>query len=221
MRLLPRGKTIKEQLDTSKLKMPDALQKMCANYFSGYLSFEVAQGDGIIGYVKGQIVAALWQRYVGEERRERLCGELALQMIFREIQSDKCLMGVYRLRDDFIPYVRQFCQAKVEARDQLVELLDIHRLMARLKQKQFSGCLRLHSGDRVELIFYSEGVALGFFCDGSLGLSADIDAATSIVLDERCLVDIVRANPAGEQDCRIRGVNLEKVWLRVWRDLNP
>lgn len=221
MRLLPRGKIVKEHLDTSKLKMPAALQKMCANHFSGYLSFEVAQGNGIIVYVQGQIIAALWMRYVDEDRCERLRGELALQMIFREVQGGNCSMGVYRLEVDFIPYVRQFCQAKVEARDQLVELLDIHRLMARLKKDQFSGCLRLHSGDRVELIFYSEGVAHGFFCDGSMGLSTEIDITTSIVLDDHCMVDILRANPSGEQDCLLRGVNLEKVWLQVWRDLNP
>lgn len=221
MRLLPRGKTIKEQLDTSKLKMPDALQKMCSNHFSGYLSFDVAQGNGVIGYASGQIVAALWNGYVSEEQGERLCGQLALQMIFREVQCNTCLMGVYRLEDDFVPYVRQYCQATVAARDQLVDLLDIQRLMDRLKTQRFSGCLRLHSRDRVVLIFYSEGAALGFFCDGSMGLSTEIDVATSIVRDENCKVDILQANPAGEQDCRIRGVNLEKVWLQVWRDLNP
>lgn len=221
MYLLPRGKTVKEHLDTSKLKMPDALQKMCSNHFSGYLSFDGAQGNGIIGFTQGQIVAALWKRYNSSKPQDRQCGELALQMIFNEVQNDECLMGVYRLEDDFVPYVRQLCQATVEARNQLVDLIDVQRLIDRLKKERFSGCLRLHNGDRAELIFYSEGRALGFFKDGCLGLTSDVNIADSIVLDGQCKLDILKENPAGEQDCRIRGVNLEKVWLQVWRELNP
>lgn len=221
MYLLPRGKTVKEHLDTSKLKMPDAVQKMCSNHFSGYLSFDGAQGNGLIAFAKGQIVAALWKRYNSAKPQDRQCGELALQMIFSEVQRDECLMGVYRLEEDFIPYVRQFCQAFVEARNQLVDLLDVRRMMASLKKDKFSGCLRLHNGDRVELIFYSDGGALGFFCEGSLGLTDEVSITDSIVLDGKCKLDILRENPAGDQDCRIRGVNLEKVWLQVWRELNP
>lgn len=221
MYLLPRGKTVKEHLDTSKLKMPDALQKMCSNHFSGYLSFDGAQGNGIIVFAKGQIVAALWKRYHSAKPQDRQCGELALQMILSEVQCDECLMGVYRLEDDFVPYVRQFCQSIVEARDQLVDLLDIQRMLDRLKEEKFSGCLRLHNSDRIEMIFYSEGVALGFFCDGSLGLTDEVNITDSIALDGKCKLDLLRDNPTGDQDCRIRGVNLEKIWLQVWRELNP
>lgn len=216
MYLLPRGKTIKESLDTAKLKMPDALLKMCANHFSGYLSFESADAAGVLVYAHGKIVAALHQ-----SEDQRICGENALEMIFRTIQSQHCLMGVYRLEDDFVAYVQQFCHSKVAAANQMVDLLDMERLGRRVQEDNFSGSLRLHSDKRVVLIFYSEGKALGFFRDGDTGLSTDVDVNSSIVKDENCLLDILPDDSNGCTKCKLVGANLEKVWLQVWRELNP
>ena len=63
MYLLPRGKIIKERLDTARLKMPDALLKMCSNHFSGYLTFENDKtgASAVLCYAHGKIVAALCQ----------------------------------------------------------------------------------------------------------------------------------------------------------------
>ncbi|MDY0190499.1 MAG: hypothetical protein RBR22_07165 [Desulfuromonas sp.] len=216
MYLLPRGKTIKESLDTARLKMPDALLKMCANHFSGYLSFETAKSNGVLCYAHGKIVAALWQRI-----ELRLCGERALEMMFSVVQSETCTMGVYRLEDDFLPYVQQFCNAKVTWNRLLLDVLDIERLMARLHREKFTGCLRLYGAERVELIFYNEGRPLGFFCDGGIGLTTDVDVANSIAREENCLLDILTNDPDGCSKCKLAGINLEKVWLQVWRELNP
>lgn len=220
MYLLPRGKTIKEQLDTSRLKMPNALLKMCANHFSGYLLFENDGSSGVICYAQGKIVAVLWQQVDDGGCGERLCGELALEMLFRDVQRDKCLMGVYRLEDDFVPYVQHFCHASVDLQDQDFDLLDIERLLARVQQEDFNGCLRLHSSDSVVLIFYCAGKAHGFFCDGEMSLVTDVDVATSIVHDKHCLVDILRTDSVVEQGYLMAGINLEKTWLKIWRELN-
>ncbi len=216
MYLLPRGKTIKERLDTALLKMPDALLKMCTNHFSGYLSFETAKSNGVLCYAHGKIVAALWQ-----QKEQRLCGESALEMMFRVIQSEACFLGVYRLEDDFIPYVQQFCNAEVTRVNQLLDVLDIERLMTHLQREKFTGSLRLHSAGRVELIFYNEGCAHGFFLNGGIGLTTDVDLADSIARDGNCLLDILTNDPDGCIRCEIGGINLEKVWLQVWRELNP
>ena len=220
MHILPRGKIIKEQLDTSRLKMPDALLKMCSNHFSGYLSFETEGSSAVICYMQGQIVAVLWQQADGRGCGERLCGESALEMLFRVVQRDNCLMGVYRMEDDFVPYAQHFCHASVELQGQLVDLVEVERLVARVQREDFNGCLRLYSADHVVLIFYAEGKAQGFYRDGEMGLVTDVDVATSIVLDKLCLVDILRTDLVAEQSYLRGGINLEKTWLKVWRELN-
>jgi hypothetical protein len=215
MYLLPRGKIIKERLDTARLKMPDALMKMCANHFSGYLSFEAATSNGVLCYAHGKIVAALWQ-----QAEQRLSGERALDMMFRVVQSETCSMGIYRLEDDFLPYVQQFCNAKITCDSLLLDVLDVERLMARLQREKFTGCLRLHGAERVELLFYNEGRPLGFFLDGGIGLTTDVDVADSIAREENCLLDILTNDTDGSSKCKLAGINLEKVWLQVWRELN-
>jgi len=215
MHLLPRGKIIKENLDTARLKMPEALLKMGSNHFSGYLSFDSERSNGVLCYAHGKIVAALWQ-----QAQQRLCGELALEMMFRVVQTESCFMGVYRLEDDFIPYVQQFCHAEVTYSKQLLDIVDIERLIARLQREKFSGSLRLQGAGRVELIFYDEGRALGFFRSGDMGLNTDV-VADSIAKDKNCLLDILSANPGGCGHSKLAGINLEKVWLQVWRELNP
>jgi hypothetical protein len=215
MFLLPRGKIIKEQLDSAKMKMPDALLKMCTSHFSGYLAFDNENSNAILCYANGKILAALWQ-----DEDERLCGGLALEMIFRVLQSAKCLMGVYRLEEDFIPYLQQFCCAQIDCANQVVDLLDISRLTKQVQQENFSGCLRLHTNKRVVLIFYLSGKAQGFFCDGATGLTDNVDISTSIVKDDDCLLDVLAVDSGACTKCKLVGVNIEKVWLQIWRELN-
>ncbi len=216
MYLLPRGKVIKEQLDTARLKMPAALLKMCTNHFSGYLAFENDTSHGVLCYAKGKIIAALWQ-----DAAERLCGKNALQKLFQELQRDGRLMSVYRLNDDLLPYVQQYCHANVECAAQVVELLDFNRLTDKLHREQFNGSLRLYSDKRTVIIFYSVGKAQGFFCDGDDSLRSDIDISKSIVMDGNCLLDINRNNFNTDKHNSLTGVNLERVWLDIWRELNP
>ncbi|MEA3464426.1 MAG: hypothetical protein U9R29_00165 [Thermodesulfobacteriota bacterium] len=220
MHLLPRGKIIKEHLDTSRLKMPAALLKMCSNHFSGYLSFETEDSSGVVCYTQGKIVAVLWQQNDGRGCGKRLCGELALEMLFRIVQRNKCFMGIYRMADDFVPYAQHFCHASVELQGQLVDLVAVERLIARVQREDFSGCLRLYSADRVVLIFYTEGKAQGFYLDGKMGLVTNVDVKKSIVHDKHCLVDILHTDPVAEQNYLRAGINLEKTWLKIWRELN-
>lgn len=215
MHLLPRGKIVKELLRPSRLKMPDALMKMCANRFSGYLSFEAEQSGGVLCYAEGKITAAMWQTC-----GVRLCGEAALEMLFHLLQLDECLMSIYRLDTEFVPYLQRYCQGRVECQGQQMALLDIERLLAYLQQPDFSGCLRLTGNERIVMIFYTNGKAQGFFCDGDTRLATTVDLSGSVTADPHCQLDIVRTQPGDEQAHFVGAVNLEKNWLKVWRELN-
>lgn len=215
MRLLPHGKMIKNHLDPKKLKLPDAFLKMCATGFSGYLAFDAADSNGVLCYNYGKVVAALWQ-----SGSQRMRGSAAIDMLFRMVQHGSSTLGFYRVDGEFMPMIQRVCQGSVEVRGQMMCLLDVGRLLSWVENDSFDGVLHLYTVDSAVLIFYLEGKVQGFFRDGDVTMVTDVDVAESIVLDRSCLVDIIHFSPTGETDYSTAGINLEKSWLSVWRDLN-
>ena len=214
MTILPRGKMIKDHLDAKKLKLPEAFLKMCSTHFSGYLSFEAQSSSGVMCYADGKVIAAQWCS--GELI---LSGRYAVDMLFRTVQQDHCTMGFFRLETSFMPILRQICNGEVVVRGQLMDLVDISRLLARVEDESFNGALRLYAESSV-LIFYNDGVANGFFRDGDVQMVTDVDVDTSVVKEQGCRVDIINYAD-GIDSGESLGINLEKMWLQVWRELNP
>ncbi len=215
MRLLPYGKMIKNHLDPKKLKLPDAFLKMCATGFSGYLAFDAADSNGVLCYNSGKVVAALWQN-----GSQRIRGSAAIDMLFRMVQHGSSTLGFYRVDGEFMPMIQRVCQSSVEVRDQMMCLLDVGRLLSWVEQDDFDGALYLHTGASAVLIFYIAGKAQGFFRDGDANLVTAVDVGESIALDRSCMVDILRFSPDAAVDYSTADINLEKSWLRVWRNLN-
>ncbi|MCD6526083.1 MAG: hypothetical protein J7K75_03715 [Desulfuromonas sp.] len=216
MFVLPRGKTVKENLDPSRLKMPDALLKLCSNSFSGYLSFDGEISHGIICYEEGKISAALWMT-----GSDHLAGEQAVEQIFRMIQGEPCQLAIYRLDQRLAALIRKTCEGKVEFEHQAMTLVDVDRLLSYLEATGFSGCLRLHVESKVAMIFYRRGEALGFFHDGAVELSLNAPIKQSLAAVEHCQLDVIRFVAQPRPEHSVAGLNLEKSWLKVWRELNP
>jgi hypothetical protein len=215
MLVLPRGRVVKEGLDPARLKMPDALIKMCTNGFSGYLSFTGSDDRAVLCYEAGKIVAGLW----GVEERQ-LTGEQALEQIFRMIQGDGCQLDIYRVDARLASLVHKACEGEVIFPRQAMTLLDVDRLMAYIDREQFCGALRIYAASQVTMIFYHQGEELGFFHDGQAELSFQADLNHSVAALEGCQLDVIRFVENSQINLRLTGLNLEKTWLKIWRELN-
>ena len=64
---------------------------------------------------------------------------------------------------------------------QELKLLDIRTLHGKLKEDQINGCLRIYTADRIALIFYRGGNAVGFFHDGSTEIETTADTSYNFV----------------------------------------
>ncbi|EAT14971.1 hypothetical protein HTZ97_15615 [Desulfuromonas acetoxidans] len=217
MLVLPRGRVVKEGLDPKRLKMPDALIKMCSNGFSGYLSLAGEDDAAVLCYEAGKIVAGLWG--IGQRR---LTGVAALEQMFRMIQGDDwaCRLDIYRLDARLAALVHKACEGEPVFEAQAMTLLDVDRLMDYIDQHKFSGVLRLTVESQATMIFYHEGAELGFFHDTQSELSYQADIKHSIAALEGCQLDVIRFVEQSQVNQLLAGLNLEKTWLQIWRELN-
>jgi len=214
--VLPRGIPVKQFDDSKRVKIPQLFERFRTNRFSGYLHFDLAPQVGIVCFQDGHIIAVLF-----ESDTERFLGYEALLELFRALQLSSGAIRVYRLESEFVPYLARICQGRVEYEAQLVRFLDTERLLAYLEQERFNGCIRIYTGTEATLIFYTAGRAEGFFVDGAAGLRDDFDIEYSLARDPECRYDLIRTpEPERNQVMPLRGINFEKDWLIVWRELN-
>ncbi|MCA1797519.1 MAG: hypothetical protein ABR516_03960 [Desulfuromonadaceae bacterium] len=214
--VLPRGIPVK-QFDASKrVKIPQLLERFRTNRFSGYLHFDLASQVGIVCFQDGHIIAVLFK-----SDTERFLGYEALLELFRALQLNNAEIKVYRLESEFSPYLARICRGRVEYEAQLVRFLDTERLLAYLERENFNGCMRIYTPTEATLVFYTDGRAEGFFVDGAGGLRDDLDIEHSLARDPECRYDLIRTpEPEKNAVMPLHGINFEKDWLIVWRELN-
>lgn len=202
MILLPRGNPVKEKIDPGKVHLPEALGRLRNGSFTGYLRFETRQGTGILIFDRGRLISALF-----EGERERLIAGDAIARIFEQSLGGGARLDIYRLSADLAMSVHALLHGEVRYKGQELKLIDIKSLLAKLKDEQMSGCLRIYTAERIALIFYRNGAPLGFFHDGSTDIEttantsmsvaqlpgAKIDVLTTRAADEMVLADLMEA----------------------------
>ncbi len=186
MILLPRGNPVKEGLNPARVDLPGALKKLQAGRFTGYLRFDTGQGTGILIYEKGKLVSALFE---GEDER-RVAGD-AVRWIFDESLQGDARLDIYKLAPEVALSIHALLHGELLYQGQDLKLIDIKALLARIKEKRMNGCLRIYAGDRIALIFYDHGHALGFFHDGSSEIETTADTSMSIAKLPGAKIDVL------------------------------
>jgi len=185
MILLPRGNPVKEKIDPSKVNLAEALKKLKGGGFTGYLRFETGEGTGIVIFEKGRLISALF------EGKERLVAYDALARIFSASLATRSTLDIYRLSADLAMSVHALLHGDVLYKGQELKLLDIRTLLGKLKEDQINGCLRIYTTDRIALIFYRAGNAVGFFHDGSTEIETTADTSMSVAKLPGAKIDVL------------------------------
>lgn len=187
--LLPTGSPIKENIDPSKISLPDALEKLRVGLFSGYLRFCNPDRNGVVLFENGRMIGAYYQ----EERETKRFFELdALGRIFDMSLMGQARMDIYRLSPELVISAHALLRGEILHKGQDLQLIDIKSLMGKVKNDKLDGCLRIYAGNKTSLIFYEEGTPLGFFHDGSAEIETTADASMSVATQVGAKVDIVK-----------------------------
>jgi len=212
MILLPRGNPVKENVNPAKVNLPDALRQLKEGTFSGYLRFDSAAGTGVIIFLKGGMVSALFETQGGG-----LVGQAALNRIFDLAVRGDSLLHIYRLSPELAESIQALLHGEILYKAQELKLIDIRALLGKLKEEAFSGCLRIYTADRVALIFYRGGNALGFFHDGSVDIETTADTSMSVAKLPGAKVDVlsVRMSDGGPAADLSESIDLMALWQQT------
>jgi hypothetical protein len=192
MILLPRGNPVKEQIDPGKVNLPDALGKLHAGNFSGYLRFDSRGGTGILIFEQGRLISALF-----EGERERLIDD-AIARVFDHSLAGGARLDIYRLSPELAMSIHALLHGEVRYKGQELKLIDIKALLGKLREERMSGCLRIYTDERIALIFYRDGSPLGFFHDGSTDIETTANTSMSVAQLPGAKIDVLTTKPAEE-----------------------
>jgi hypothetical protein len=145
--------------------------------FTGYLRFDSAQGTGVVIFERGKLVSAL---YVASDERERLIAYDAIARIFEVSILGDAMLNIFRLEPDLAKCIHTLLHGRYLYQRQDLKLVNIEKLLRRIKDEQLSGCLRVYADKNVVLIFYEQGHSLGFFHDGSADVVTTADLSRSV-----------------------------------------
>lgn len=212
MLLLPRGNPVKENLDPGRINLPDALQKLHAGGFSGYLRFEAPQGTAILIFEGERLVSALFT-----VEAERLTAVDAIARVFEQALAGGARLDIYRLSADLALSIHALLHGDVLFKGQELKLIDIRALLGKLKEDRLSGCLRIYTDERIALIFYRDGSPLGFFHDGSTEIETSADTSMSVARLPGAKVDVLSMTAAADAALAdlAESVDLVGLWQRA------
>lgn len=210
MILLPRGNAVKEKIDPGKVNLAEALKKLKTGGFTGYLRFETGEGTGIVIFENGRLISALF------EGAERLVAYDALSKIFSSSLATKSTLDIYRLSGDLSMSIHALLHGDVLYKGQELKLLDIKSLLGKLKEDQINGCLRIYTDDRIALIFYREGNAVGFFHDGSTEIETKADTSMSVAKLPGAKIDVLTTKGNEKQNLAdlMETADIGELWQR-------
>ncbi|PLX84621.1 MAG: hypothetical protein C0617_07215 [Desulfuromonas sp.] len=195
MSLLPRGHAVKEDIDPGRVNLPEALEKLRSGTFTGYLNFAGRRERGILLFAQGRLTNALF-----EGERERLTAYDAIARIFERSIEGGMRLGIYRLSPELVRLLRGLQNGEVLYRGQALKFIDLERLLAIVREERLSGCLRVYSGERTALIFFREGLPIGFFHDGGQTLETQADLSRSVAGLPEAKLDVLSSGEGQGED---------------------
>jgi len=211
---LPRGIPVREKINPARINLPEAMEKLRVGNFSGYLRFDSRQGAGVIIFEKGRLISAL---FVSSDESERLIAYDAIARIFDISIAGYAILNIFRFSAELAMAIHALLHGRYLYKGEDLAQIDIRELLDKIKQQQINGCLRVYTEEKVALIFYDHGNALGFFHEGGNEIDVDADLSRSVarlpgakldLLEMQSSDDIVLADLMGSAD-------LGPIWQRA------
>ena len=206
---LPKGVPVYENVQAARYEAPAILGLLRDSAFSGYATFTFFETLAILLFDEGKLV----DLHV-ETRAGKLNGLEGVTRLFDLIATEGGRLDVYRLTPSLVRALLGYLRGTQLHEAQALKLLDRKALLENVRSLRLTGALHIYTASRSSMIFYREGIPLGFFHDGSEAMEtaggefqsiaalpdAMIDVARTVDVDEGALLDLLEM------------VNVEKVW---------
>jgi len=218
MIFLPRGVSVRQNVNPARINIPEAMEKLRVGAFTGYLRFDAQQGAGVIIFKSGKLVSAL---FVDSDSQSRLIAYDAISRIFEIAIIGDAILNIYRLVPQLAMEIHALLHGKYIYKEQDLKMINVRGLLDKIKSENFTGCLRVYTEERVTLIFYENGNPLGFFHDGAVELQVTADLAMSVAKLPDAKIDLLETACAGDLVLAdlMASADLGPIWQRIRKRL--
>ncbi len=181
--ILPKGKALYENLNTSFTNFGELLLNLRSNSFTGYVSVSFWTYSGTLFMDKGNLVNA-----VEDAEGKVTTGQQAVSHITGRVKEGNGTISVFNLPTEMITMLSSVVKNQVVHKDLTTEFTSLDKLIEKLQNEQHTGYVEvtmdgdkgvgiifLQSGDPIESIFSNNGDA----GSGVNMLSRIVDTASS------------------------------------------
>jgi hypothetical protein len=209
MHFLPKANPLYEQISADKVVIPDILEKLGKGNFTGYLSHTVAEFEGFCIFAKGKLICA----FSSDAGRDKT-GFEAITQIFDKIFSSGGEINVYRMTADLAMCAHALILGKKLFNGDEVRQVDIKSMLARIKSQDMNGVVHFYTADRYAMMFYSNGLPIGFYHDGSRAIETSPDESRKVAALPGARLAVSSTSPIEElmHYDLLQMVNLGKLW---------
>ncbi len=195
MIFLPRGNPVRQKVNPARINLPEAMEKLRVGTFTGYLRFDTPSGAGVILFREGQLISSV---FVSKNETERLIAYDAIAKIFEVSILGHAVLNIYRLSSDLVLGIHALLHGRYLEKGQDLSQLDVRMQLERIKNEGLTACLRIYAENQTTLIFYDQGYALGFFCEGEMELESTVDISKSVASLPGACLDLLEIRSADE-----------------------
>lgn len=209
MRFLPKANPLYEKISATKIVIPDVLEKLCKGGFTGYLSHSAPGFEACCIFAKGKLLCA-----VSSEGGRDKTGFEAIFQLFDKVFSAGGEINVYRMTADLAMCAHALAIGTRLFKGDDVRQVDIKGVLARLKGQELNGVVHFYTPERYAMIFYKDGLPIGFYHDGADSIESRPDESRKVAALPGARVDVCSTKPIEElmRYDLLQMVNLAKLW---------
>ncbi|MBD1401355.1 hypothetical protein [Pelovirga terrestris] len=215
---LPKGKAVRRQVNPARINLPEAMAKLRAGRFTGYLRFDAQQDTGIVIFQGGKLISSV---FFASEKGSRQIAYDAIARIFEISIMGDARLNIYQLSADLAIAIHALLQGRYLHRGEDISSFDVAAMLQRVTSEGLSACVRVYVADRTTLIFYDSGYPLGFFLEGTNDLQQEVDLTTSVAALPGACLDLVEiSSPDQIVLADLMGsADLAPIWQKARKEL--
>jgi hypothetical protein len=209
MHFLPKANPLYEQISADKVVIPDILEKLGKGLFTGYLSHTCEGFEAYCIFAKGKLICA-----ISSEDEKDKTGFEAITYMFDKIVSSGGEINVYRMTADLAMCAHALVLGTKLFNGEEVRQVDIKSMLGRIKNQEINGVVHFYTANRYAMMFYRNGLPIGFYHDGSRAIETTPDESRKVAALPGARI-IVRVTKPVEELMHydlLQMVNLAKLW---------